>query len=133
MASKRPAKLTAAELIVMRIIWQRKSWAAAEVFKDARRHKWSPRTIKNFLPRLVDKGHIEVTRVDGKLCYRPVSSPAWAMASLLADADELLKKAGDGTVALLLAHIITKSKLTGGEIAQLRALLNKRKPSKKSP
>ena len=123
MANKRDEVLAAAEWKVMRIVWQKKSCAARDVYVEtAAKHGWAPSTTKTLLARLVEKGYLHAKRVGNSFLYRPAEP---AIKTLAGAADELLSHALEGTVAPLLAHMVKKSKLTGEELAELRQLLDK--------
>jgi predicted transcriptional regulator len=114
--------LTAAEWKVMKIVWRLKSCAARDVYEEAGREQgWAPTTTKTLLRRLVDKGHLAVTAVGTSYLYRP-SRPAWA--SLAGAADTLMGNTLEGLDGRLLAYMVKKSKLSPGDLAELRALLD---------
>lgn len=126
MANKRDEALAAAEWKVMRIVWQKKSCAARDVYVEtAAEHGWAPSTTKTLLARLVEKGYLHAKRVGNSFLYRPTEP---AIKTLSGAADELLSHALEGTVAPLLAHMVKKSKLTGEELVELRQLLDKHRP-----
>jgi BlaI family transcriptional regulator, penicillinase repressor len=126
MTSKRDEALAAAEWKVMRVVWQKKSCAARDVYVEtAAQHGWAPSTTKTLLARLVEKGYLHAKRVGNSFLYRPTEP---AIKTLSGAADELLSHALEGTVAPLLAHMVKKSKLTGEELAELRQLLDKHRP-----
>jgi BlaI family penicillinase repressor len=117
-----PEPLTAAEWKVMKIVWRRKSCSARDVYEEAREaHGWAPTTTKTLLRRLVEKRHITATAVGTSHLYRP-ARPAWP--SLAGAADTLLDNTLEGMDGKLLAYMVKKSRLTPGDLAQLRQLLD---------
>jgi BlaI family transcriptional regulator, penicillinase repressor len=122
MLSKTPEPLSQSEWKVMKIVWQRDSCAARDVYQKAgRQHGWAPTTVKTMLRRLVEKGYLSTTRIGNSFLYRPTRP---AIKALVHAADMLLENAAQGTVAPLLAHMVKKSNLTPAEIAELRKLLD---------
>src|SRR3954468_23060581 len=114
--------LTAAEWKVMKIVWRLKSCAARDVYEEAGRdHRWAPSTTKTLLRRLVDKSHLTATPVGTSYLYRP-ARPAWQ--SLAGAADTLMDNTLEGLDGRLLAYMVKKSRLTPGDLAQLRSLLD---------
>ena len=114
--------LTAAEWKVMKIVWRRKACAARDVYEEAGRTLgWAPTTAKSVLRRLVDKGCLSTTRVGNSFLYRPAEP---AVRALLGAADALLEGLIEGTTGLVLTHLVRKSRLSDGERADLRALLD---------
>jgi len=122
MAHETPDPLTVAEWKVMKVVWRLKSCAARDVYEEmGRDNGWAPSTTKTVLRRLVDKGHLTATPVGSSYLYRP-ARPAWR--SLAGAADTLLDNTLEGMDGKLLAYMVKKSKLTPGDLAQLRALLD---------
>jgi len=122
MRRRRLEPLTPAEWKVMRVVWQHESCAARDVYQacgDA--HGMAVSTAKTHLRRLVDKGHLATTQVGNSFLYRPTCPP---LGSLQAAADRLLENALEGTTAPLLAYMVQKSRISGDELAELRALLD---------
>ncbi|HEV3023755.1 MAG TPA: BlaI/MecI/CopY family transcriptional regulator [Pirellulales bacterium] len=118
--------LSPAEWKVMNIVWRQKRCAARDVYEEAgREHGWAPSTVKTLLRRLVDKGHLQTSQIGNSFLYRPTRP---ALQALRRAADALLQNALDGTIGPLLAHMVQCSKLSAEELAQLRALLDERRP-----
>ena len=121
MAQKTPHPLTRAEWKVMKILWEKKSCAARDVYGvGSTRHGWAPSTSKTILRNLVEKGHVKTTRVGNSFLYRPARP---ALTSLFRAADTLLDNALEGTVAPLLVYMVKKGDLSAEELAKLRSLL----------
>jgi predicted transcriptional regulator len=122
MSREAPEPLTTAEWKVMKIVWRLKSCAARDVYEEAGvRFGWAPSTTKTLLRRLIDKGHLTATAVGSSYLYRP-SRPAWK--SLAGAADTLLDNTLEGMDGKLLAYMVSKSRLTPGDLTQLRSLLD---------
>ena len=117
--------LTPAEWKVMNVVWRRKRCAARDVCDEAgREHGWAASTVKTLLRRLVDKGYLQATQVGNSFLYQPARP---ALQALRRAADALLQNALEGTVGPLLAHMVRRSQLSPGELAELRALLDERR------
>ena len=113
--------LTAAEWKVMRIVWEKRSCSARDVYKAAgETHDWAAGTVKTVLRRLVQKGHLRTTQVGNSFLYRPARP---ALSSLYRAADTILENAVDGTIGPLLAYMAKKGDLSAEELAKLRASL----------
>jgi len=114
--------LSPAEWKIMRILWQRKSCAAREVYEVAgEAHGWAPSTVKTLLRRLVEKGFLTTTQVGNSFLYRPARP---ALKSLYGAADALLENALEGTTGPLLSYMVKKSNLSAEEIEELKSLLD---------
>jgi predicted transcriptional regulator len=106
----------------MRILWQRKSCAARDVYQAAgEAHGWAPSTVKTLLRRLVEKGYLTTTQVGNSFLYRPARP---ALKSLCGAADALLENALEGTTGPLLSYMVKKSNLSAEEIEELKSLLD---------
>lgn len=127
MGGSRPDPLTPAEWKIMKIVWEKKSCAARDVYTVANKeHDWTPSTTKTFLRRLTEKGYLKTTRVGNSFLYRPALT---AKKSLLRAAETLLDNAVEGTVAPLLVHMVKQGKLSTEELAELRSLLDELPPT----
>ena len=122
MARQESNALTPAEWKVMKIVWERRSCAARDVYEAAgEAHGWAPGTVKTILRRLVEKGHLKTTRVGNSFLYRPTRP---AMRSLCHAADALLGNAMDGTLGPLLAYMVKRGNLSDMELAELRRVFD---------
>ena len=127
MVGDRLDPLTPAEWKVMKIVWEKKSCAARDVYTVASvEHDWTPSTTKTFLRRLTEKGYLKTTRVGNSFLYRPARTAA---KSLFRAADTLLENAMQGTVAPLLVYMVKKGELSADELAELRSLLEALPPT----
>lgn len=121
---KQPEPLSPAEWEIMKIIWEKKSCAARDVYEIAgQKHNWAVSTVKTMLRRLVEKGQLKTQQVGNSFLYTPSCS---AQKTLFQSADALLGRALEGTVAPLLAYMVKRSNLSQSEIEQLRSLLDER-------
>lgn len=122
MPPKSSDPLSPAEWDIMKIVWEKKSCAARDVYVIAgKRHGWAVSTVKTMLRRLVEKGHLKTQSVGNSFLYTPSRS---AQKILFQSADTLLNRAIEGTVAPLLAYMVKRSNLNRSEIEQLRSLLD---------
>ncbi len=122
MPPRRPKRLAPNEWKVMRVVWRQKACASRDVCAETnRRYGWATSTTKTVLRRLVEKGYLATQQVGNSFLYRPARP---AVGTLLAAADSLLENALEGTTGPVLAHMIRKSKLSEGEMAELRSLLD---------
>ena len=121
MSKKDIPNLSPANFEIMKIVWEKKSCAARDVYTIAGvEHDWTPSTTKTVLRRLTEKGYLRTTRVGNSFLYRPART---ATKSLFRAADTLLENAVQGTVAPLLVYMVKKGDLSAEEMAELRSLL----------
>lgn len=114
--------LTPAEWKIMKIVWERKSCAARDVYTEAEDTLgWAPSTTKTLLRRLVEKGFLKTRQIGNSFLYRPARP---AKGVLFEAADALLNNAVEGTTGSLLAHMVKKGDLSQDELAELRLLID---------
>jgi|RhiMethySRZTD1v2_1073278.scaffolds.fasta_scaffold1897294_2 predicted transcriptional regulator len=115
--------LTRAELKVMKVVWRLRQAAARDVIAAAGDEGWKPSTVKTLLRRLVEKGHLKAKRVGNSFLYEPAES---AVPSLQRALDHLFENVHEEITAPLLMHLVKRSKLTSDDLAELRALLDRK-------
>lgn len=112
---------TAAEWKILKAVAERGACAARDVVAaTSDRQGWTTSTVRTLLRRLVDKGHLQATRVGSSFLYSPTLA---AGSALHTAADELLDNAGHHAVGPLLAYMVKRSRLSGEEIQRLRDIL----------
>jgi BlaI family penicillinase repressor len=120
-----PEALSRAEWKVMKIVWRRGRVAARDVVAEAAAaHDWRPSTVKTLLKRLVDKGHLQATRVGNSFLHEPVDGP---LPALQRAGETLLDHAVEGLAGPLLLHLVKRSRLSAEDLAELKALLDAKK------
>ena len=68
----KPPRLSEGEWIVMKPFWEKGSLAARDLFASiSSSNKWSCKTVKTMLARLVKKGALEYTQVGNSYLYNP--------------------------------------------------------------
>ena len=66
-------KISAAELDVMSVLWQRPGLAASDVHESLGDEKdWTSRTVKTLLARLVEKGALRTEEDGRRYLYYPI-------------------------------------------------------------
>ena len=115
-------KISDAEWRVMKVLWEAAPRTANEVIEAlAGTVPWNPRTIRTLLSRLVGKGALGFRQEGRAYLYSPLAEEA---ACVHAESESFLARVFDGAVEPMLAHFIEGRKLTPGEIAELRRLLD---------
>ncbi len=119
---KTSVPISAAESVVMQVLWLRKTPMATEdvIAALANQEKWQASTVKTLLNRLLKKGAVEA-ELDGR---RYLYSPLIAREQWLSDESAgLLDRLFGGRVAPLVAHFSQTRKLTKKDIADLKKLI----------
>ena len=120
-------KISDAEWLVCRVLWRNSPLTANEIIERLEDETdWTPRTIKTLLNRLINKNVLgfKVLENQGRgYLYFP-----------LLDEDECLhvhtrsfvQRFFDGAAVTMLASFIEHEELSDGDIAELKALLEKK-------
>ena len=113
-------QISAAEAVVMEILWRNHPLAADEVVAALADRDWAEATVKTLLNRLLNKGAIRAEKDGRRYLYSPmVKREDW----VLEESRGLLERLFDGRVAPLVAHFSEQRKLSRKDIAELRQLL----------
>lgn len=120
--------ISAAELEVIKTLWDRGAMAARDVFAalpDG--HGWAVKTVKTLLARLVAKGAVTYEQVGNSYLYRAaVSREQVTRRELKGFVDHVL----DGSLMPILHFIEGKPYLSAEEIEQLEKILQKGRKTK---
>ena len=114
-------KISAAELEVLSILWDKPGIAASDVHDALANDKdWTSRTVKTLLSRLVEKG-AAVTQEDGRryLYFPAVDEEAYKAKA----AGQFVDRVFSGRAAPLVAYLADSRGLTPQDIEELEKLL----------
>lgn len=118
---KTELKLYDSELNIMEYLWQRGEASAKDIAAEmARTVGWSKTTTYTVLKKCVEKGAV-ARQEPGFVC-----TPLIEMAQVQEyETRELINKMYQGSADLLVASLIGQQKLSGEEIARLKALVDR--------
>jgi BlaI family penicillinase repressor len=121
-------QISDAEWEVMKVVWERQPVTAAEVVERlGRERRWSPRTIRTMLNRLLAKRAIDYRPEGKRYLYRSRISRD---ACVRKESRSFLSRVFDGAAAPAVMHLLTHCdveefrKLSPDELAHLRQLLD---------
>ena len=119
--TKTELKLYDSELNIMEYLWQRGEASAKDIAAEmARTVGWSKTTTYTVLKKCVEKGAV-ARQEPGFVC-----TPLIDMAQVQEyETRELINKMYQGSADLLVASLIGQQKLSGEEIARLKALVDR--------
>ena len=119
-------QISDAELVVMKVMWERRTLTTSQVVA-ALEHQthWKPKTIHTLLSRLVRKGALTFEKQGREYLFHPLVD---AREYMHAASRSFLGRFFDGDVAPFLACFLEREKLTAKEIAELRRILDGKKP-----
>lgn len=119
--SQSSPKISDAEWLVMQVLWDRAPLTGADVADAlAAETRWSPRTVKTMLTRLVRKSALRYTEDGNRYLYEPTVQRE---ACIREESRSFVDRVFGGAALPAVEHFVRNEKLTDDEIARLRALL----------
>jgi BlaI family penicillinase repressor len=116
--------LAPAEWEIMKVLWERGSAAARDVYAALpKENSWAYKTVKTLLSRLVAKGAITYEQVGNSYLYRPAVKQEQMTR---AEVRGLFRRIQGAALSPLLAHFIEEAPMTSEDIAALRKVLDEK-------
>ncbi len=117
-------RLSDAEWEVMKPLWEQGPLAARDVHAALPEgERWSIKTVKTLLSRLVAKNAVSYEQVGNSYLYRPALARDQVTRQ---EVSGFLDRVLDGAFSPVLAHFIRDSDMSQEEIARLRHLLDEK-------
>lgn len=118
-------KISDAEWEAMKVVWSSPAPVTANDVVDslAAQMKWSPRTVKTLLNRLVSKGALTF-EVQGKRYLYKAAVVKEECVRL--ESQSFLQRVFGGQAAPMLVHFVRNARLSTREIEELRKILKSR-------
>lgn len=114
-------KITAAESLIMEVLWAADRPLAAEEVKTALAEEdWNEATVRTFLTRLSRKKAVSQTRDGRRFLYRPLVRRG---DYVHAESKGLVDRLFGGQLGPFFAHFAERESLSEEEIAELRRLV----------
>ena len=118
---KQIPRISDAEWIVMKVLWNRSPLAASDIIDAlAQSERWAPKTVKTLLNRLVKKGALGFERDGRAYSYRPLVTEA---ACTTEASEAFLARVFGGSLQPMLAHFVEEKRLSAKEVKDLKRLL----------
>ena len=115
-------RLNDSEWAIMSTVWEHGPSTARQVHERVEPGTgWATTTVRTLLARLVEKGALAEQRRDGVAVFEPLVTREGARASALRS---LVERAFDGTFGSFLQHMLQKERLSRGDRARLRRMLD---------
>lgn len=118
-------KLTDAEWIVMKQIWQSdEPICLSELIENLREEKldWKPNTIRTFLVRLEKKGAVEVLKERKPFKYKPKVSREICETQAV---NSVNRNLFNGSISRFISALLATRKLSDQEYEELRQIISK--------
>jgi predicted transcriptional regulator len=119
-------RISGAEHEIMEVLWRDAPLTAAEVAERAPAdRRWSIRTVKTLLARLLAKGALTHEEQGRSYLYRPAVAREDYVAG---ESRRLLDRLFGGRVSPLVAHLAERDDLSEQDVAEIEALLKALRP-----
>jgi len=116
-----PVPISAAESIVMEVIWKKSPILTEEVVAALEHHgKWQEATVKTLLNRLLKKGALKAQKDRRRYLYSPILTRKQWLAT---ESRGFLDRLFGGRVAPLVSHFSQQKKLSKQDIDDLKRLI----------
>ncbi len=117
-------RISEAEWVVMDVVWDEHPIAAQDVVAKLEKPMgWSATTVKTLLARLVEKGALLFEREGRRFLYEPKLTRQQAVAR---ESRSFLDRVFNGDASPMLSFFVKNTKLSAGEIAELKKLLKEK-------
>jgi BlaI family penicillinase repressor len=119
---KKIPRISETEWEVMKVIWPNAPITAAEIINALSEQDptWHPKTAKTLLGRLVRKGVLSYREQGRAYVYSPQFSEADCISAV---SESFLERVFGGSLKPMLAHFVTRKRLSPAEVKELRRIL----------
>ena len=126
--------LSAAELEVMKVLWEKEAAAVKEVQQELSHKKaWCYTTVLTFIVRLYNKGYLKRKKEGMAYIYSPAFPEKKTMGKMVED---FIDRVFDGNLTPLMNYLSESNKLKPAEVTALKnlvAILNKEAKNDRDP
>jgi len=121
----KPPQISDAEWEVMKVLWEQSPRSANEI-ADAvcEPMGWHPKTVKTLLGRLVKKGVLRFREEGNRYLYRPALPRERYVED---ESRSFVDRVFGGAATPMIVHFVETMKLTEADLAELRAVLDRKK------
>lgn len=115
--------LSELQLDLMRVLWRGEASVADVAAELARRRGLAHTTVATLLTRLGRRGLVEARKDGRQLVYRALVDESQVRRSMVGG---LIQSLFRGDPQALLAHLVSENEVESGDLARIRALLEKK-------
>ena len=122
-------RISDAEWLIMRVLWAKSPATAKDVVAALDEEpRWNPKTVLTLINRLVEKGAVGFTKEARTHLYY---AKAAERDCVRVESRSFLERVYGGAVQPMLAHFVEETSLTKQDIAELRRILDEKKPARR--
>jgi BlaI family transcriptional regulator, penicillinase repressor len=117
---RRSATLTAQELEIMKIVWQRESVTVRDVYEALLEHrKVAYTTVMTMMKILEQKKYLKKTQNDRAYVYRPAQPQRQVIGAMVRD---FVNRVFNGSAEPLLVHLVEEHNLSRADLDEISRL-----------
>ena len=117
-------KISESEWLVMRVLWSKSPMAAQDVFEQLDgTTKWSPKTVKTLIDRLVKKGAVKYEKDGRRYMYYPAFGRDEYVRK---ERHSFVKRVYGGITKPMLAAFLEDAELSADDISELKEILEQK-------
>ncbi len=121
---KKTPQVSEAERVVMQVLWSESPLTANQIIARLNgKVKWNPRTIRTLISRLLNKQALDFDKEGKEYRYSPTVTEQQCTRH---ERVSFLKRVYGGATKPMLAAFIEDAKLSKTDIAELKAMLEKK-------
>ena len=121
---KKTPQISEAERVVMQVLWSKGPLTANEIIaKLGGKVKWSPRTIRALISRLLKKRALDFDKEGKEYRYSPTVTEKECIKH---ERVSFLKRVYGGATKPMIAAFIEDAKLSKSDVAELKAMLEQK-------
>lgn len=115
-------RISESEWEVMKVLWEKSPLTANEIVEAlSKRASWQRETIRTLINRLVQKKAVRFEKKGRQYEYYPAVAET---ACVKAETRSLLRRFRAGAIEPMLAALVEEERLSGEQIARLKAILD---------
>lgn len=123
--TKPPDTLTALELQIMKIVWERDSSTVRDVYESlVKTRKIAYTTVMTMMRILEQKGHLKKSSRQRAYVYRPTKPKQKVVGAMVRD---FLDRVFNGSAEPLLVHLVKEGELSKENLQKVSKMLRKSK------
>lgn len=121
---KKIPQISEAERVVMQVLWSEGPLTANEIVAKLKgKVKWSPRTIRTLINRLLNKHALDFDKEGKEYIYFPIVTEKQCIKH---ERISFLKRVYGGATKPMIAAFIEDAKLSKSDIAELKTMLEQK-------
>lgn len=121
---KKTPQVSEAERVVMQVLWSEGPLTANQIIAKLNgKVKWSPRTIRTLISRLLNKRALDFDKEGKEYRYSPTVTEQQCTKQ---ERVSFVKRVYGGATKPMIAAFIEDAKLSKSDIAELKAMLEKK-------